>query len=66
MRLVTEEGAAVGADEIELSLWWQSPSMTSGCVVDMGHHSSAEALEKAVMNKLDRLAEELRALGIEF
>ena len=65
MKLETGERQLVRDDDDDLgSHWWHSES--EGGDAPPPEDCPADALDEAVMSKLDRLAEELRALGIEF
>lgn len=65
MRLSTGEFDSVRSGDGAFRLPWQHEAMIAGRAFGV-HHESPDACEKMVMNKLERLAAELRALGIEF
>lgn len=64
MTLETEKRQAVPAEDDEID---SRPRNSTAAGDDAPRDAcDADALDDAVMSKLDRLAEELRALGIEF
>lgn len=65
MRRSTGNSKAVGANGVAFGSRLKHFGMTDGDL-QSALYLPAESLEEAVMNKLDRLAAELRALGIEF
>jgi hypothetical protein len=65
MKLETGEGQVVRADEDGFGSRWWHPESEGGDAAQ-AESCLADALDEAVMSKLDRLAAELRALGIEF